>query len=360
MARATRHARTPAPPQTSPAPPGAAARPSTPPIRVVPSRESPRSTSRIPPFHLANLPTSASSTPAGVEPPARGVMSRGNRRGVVWSMGDGDVGSPRRRWTPRSTRSEGTGAADGAQLLHLRARHPRLWEAAGQMARATRHARTPAPPQTSPAPPGAAARPSTPPIRVVPSRESPRSTSRIPPFHLANRAAAMPARGVPPQGSNDVVETHLAAAALDTRRVPPRRGPRRWPDPRYRRPTPRPPPGQATSNRAPRRARMRSTTATTSCPGGAPRSPARRGARLPGGPVPSARFVKHKFRARQSVTATVGPATTDFVARRGFLLHVWLDVSTSGRSGGETDRADDAMMREFHVTTPIMIHRLIR
>ena len=175
------------------------------------------------------------------------------------------------------------------------------------MSRATRHTRTPAPPQTFSAPPGAAARPSTPPIRVVPSRESPRSTSRIPPFHLANRAAAMPARGVPPQGSNDVVETHLAAAALDTRRVPPRRGPRRWPDPRYRRPTPRPPPGQATSNRAPRRARMRSTTATTSCPGGAPRSPARRGARLPGGPVPSTLFVIQKFRVRRSnVNATVG------------------------------------------------------
>ena len=168
----------------------------------------------------------------------------------------------------------------------------------GQMARATRHARTPAPPQTSPAPPGAAARPSPPPIRPA-ARESGGSGG----FRL---------------GSNDVAETHLAAAALDTRRVPPLRGPRRWPDPRCRRPTPQSPPGQATSNRAPRRALMRSTTATTSCPGGAPRSPARRGARLPGGPVPSARFVKHKFRVRQSVTATVGPATTDFVARRGF------------------------------------------
>ena len=40
---------------------------------------------------------------------------------------------------------------------------------------------------------------------------------------------------------------------------------------------------QATSNRAPRRARMRSITATTSCPVGAPRSPARHFARWRGG-----------------------------------------------------------------------------
>ena len=37
--------------------------------------------------------------------------------------------------------------------------------AAGDISRATRHTRTPEPPQTSPAPPGAATRPSPPPIR---------------------------------------------------------------------------------------------------------------------------------------------------------------------------------------------------
>jgi len=36
----------------------------------------------------------------------------------------------------------------------------------------------------------------------------------------------------------------------------------------------------------------------------------------------------------------------------GFLLS-----SSSDGSGGETDRADDAMMLEFRVTTPIIIHR---
>ena len=43
--------------------------------------------------------------------------------------------------------------------------------AAGDISRATRHTRTPEPPQTSPAPPGAATRPSPPPIRPK-ARES--------------------------------------------------------------------------------------------------------------------------------------------------------------------------------------------
>ena len=70
------------------------------------------------------------------------------------------------------------------------------------MSRATRHTRTPAPPHTYSAPPGAATRPSSSPIHR----------------RLANRAPAMMARGGPPwkpQRRHDPVGT-----SLDSRRVP--------------------------------------------------------------------------------------------------------------------------------------------
>ena len=165
--------------------------------------------------------------------------------------------------------------------------------AAGEMSRATRHTRTPAPPQTYSAPPGAATRPSSSPIHR----------------RLANRAPAMMARGGPPwkpQRRHDPVGT-----SLDSRRVPLRaaRGApslntdapaRRRLDiadktiPSASSTRARGSPPIATPLDLPE-GRTREGEGARPCPGGAPGRPARRGARVLGGPVPSTLFVIHEI-----------------------------------------------------------------
>ena len=114
-----------------------------------------------------------------------------------------------------------------------------------------------------------------------------RHISRIPPFQLAN--PPVPARE---SGGSDAGAGGSASEATTSPRPT-------WPRRRSTRAAclpgavrgggpildidDRPRARQATSNRAPRRARMRSITATTSCPVGAPRSPARHFARWRGG-----------------------------------------------------------------------------
>ena len=165
--------------------------------------------------------------------------------------------------------------------------------AAGEMSRATRHTRTPEPPQTSPAPPGAATRPSPPPIRPK-ARESGGGDDGAEGVHL---------------GSHDVAGDPVAAA-LDSRRVPPRaaRG-----DPSLNTDAPARRRLDIATNRVPRRRRRgrgdhpiatplyaardaaREGEGARPCPGGAPGRPARRGARVLGGPVPSTLFVIHEI-----------------------------------------------------------------
>ena len=80
----------------------------------------------------------------------------------------------------------------------------RMRRAAGEMSRATRHTRTPAPPQTYSAPPGAATRPSSSPIHR----------------RLANRAPGMKARKDQIHHmSHDVVDDPVGTS-LESRRVP--------------------------------------------------------------------------------------------------------------------------------------------
>ena len=161
------------------------------------------------------------------------------------------------------------------------------------MSRATRHTRTPAPPQTYSAPPGAATRPSSSPIHR----------------RLANRAPAMMARGGPPwkpQRRHDPVGT-----SLDSRRVPLRaaRGApslntdapaRRRLDiadktiPSASSTRARGSPPIATPLDLPE-GRTREGEGARPCPGGAPGRPVRRGARVLGGPVPSTLFVIHEI-----------------------------------------------------------------
>ena len=162
-------------------------------------------------FSRASRPRTALGTPAGDETPSPAGM----------------------RSAPPQSRQGLAGA-------------PRVRRGSGQMARATRHTRTPRRPGRRPRP----------------RRRD--ATFTAPDTTGGSRSARRPMTARRRWRHGEATTTHLAAAALDTRRVPPRRGPRRWPDPRYRRPTPRAPPGQATSNRAPRRARRRSTTASTS------------------------------------------------------------------------------------------------
>ena len=168
--------------------------------------------------------------------------------------------------------------------------------AAGDISRATRHTRTPEPPQTSPAPPGAATRPSPPPIRpraresgggddgaggsTSEATTSPVTRSR----RRSTRAVCLPARPevirasipTPPRAAGSISRRNESLGVADAR-AEITSSPRRC-TPRDARP------------RGQRRA-----TVPRRRPGGAPGRPARRGARLLGGPVPSTRFVIHGF-----------------------------------------------------------------
>ena len=125
-----------------------------------------------------------------------------------------------------------------------RAGAPRMRRAAGEMSRATRHTRTPAPPQTFSAHPGAAMRPSSSPIR--PTARKGGGGSDVERAARASEATTSPwpGRGVP--------------------RLAPRASPRgpKCPEPRHRRP--RAPP-----------ARYRDETSPSASPTRALRSPRR-------------------------------------------------------------------------------------
>ena len=131
--------------------------------------------------------------PRGCHPTSRGRLAGAPRRGHRGARrGDASIAShllipgassisaqptgasaphippPRRPRHPRIRRHVVTRGDELRVVMPLslqRAEAPRMRRAAGDISRATRHTRTPEPPQTSPAPPGAATRPSPPPIR---------------------------------------------------------------------------------------------------------------------------------------------------------------------------------------------------